>query len=301
MANDLVLYESPEAALTKANQLKEQIETAQSVEEAVYLKHGAEAVLAYAKAKKLPGLAVDAKEAQLRAERKAGEFLATAPKAAGGQPYQSQHATSRPAQTLEDMGITKSDSSRWQQMARIPDAIFNAWIATQKVDDGELTQAGALREAREWIIKEQFKLAQETLDDGMEEDHRKYDLTETVKTPEQAEEFLGVYDKAENKEFVVWVAQNVGVRPKLFANSVKTVKDEAERPEVPLRKDVPIEIPAFIQSCASFGKEINSFVAFYSTLDEDAVSHENLKEVVLSYIDTVEKNAQKIREAFLNG
>ncbi len=299
MANDLVLYESPEAALTKANQLKEQIETAQSVEEAVYLKHGAEAVLAYAKAKKLHGLAVDAKEAQLRAERKAGEFLASAEKNKGAA-TPSQDVTALP--TLEELGIGRMDSSRWQQMARIPDAIFNAWVTTQKVDGGELTQAGALREAREWIIKEQFKLAQEVLDDGMEEEHRKYDLTETVKTPEQANEFLGVYNQEDNKELVVWVAQNVGVRPKSFADSVSDIADEAQRPPAPLSKNIPIEIPEFLQDCADFSKNVNSFVAFCNDkFDTSVVSYDDLRENVFAYVDIIEKNTQKIREALLDG
>jgi hypothetical protein len=58
-----------------------------------------------------------ATEIKVRAERRAGEMLAEMPKhnsaARAGWKTQSQSAT-----TLEDLGINKSQSSRWQKLDR---------------------------------------------------------------------------------------------------------------------------------------------------------------------------------------
>jgi hypothetical protein len=34
--------------------------------------------------------------------------------------------------TLSDIGVTRSESSRWQEEAALPEAEFEAWLATQK-------------------------------------------------------------------------------------------------------------------------------------------------------------------------
>jgi hypothetical protein len=60
-----------------------------------------------------------AEEIKLRAERRAGELLEETPKASGGYPYQSTGTTLLPVenQTLEEIGITKNQSSKWQKIA----------------------------------------------------------------------------------------------------------------------------------------------------------------------------------------
>jgi len=57
---------------------------------------------------------------KLDAERKAGAILAsTVRDAAAGRPQKASHDV-----TLSDLGVTRKQSSRWQQLAAIPDT---AW------------------------------------------------------------------------------------------------------------------------------------------------------------------------------
>jgi hypothetical protein len=68
-----------------------------------------------------------AAEIKLRAQRRAGEILAEMDMNRGGQAeqksYRSQAVTGR-TPTLEEMGIGKMDSSRWQQVAALPQEVF---------------------------------------------------------------------------------------------------------------------------------------------------------------------------------
>jgi len=61
-------------------------------------------------------------EIRLRAERKAGQLLATGEKNKGtAQPTRSSDTT-----TLRDLGISKDQSSKWQQLAGVPERQFEA-------------------------------------------------------------------------------------------------------------------------------------------------------------------------------
>lgn len=69
---------------------------------------------------------------RLRAERRAGELLAKSEKAKGGQPFQATGRTVRPVEapeTLADQGISKTESSDWQKLAKVPEAQFEAALA----------------------------------------------------------------------------------------------------------------------------------------------------------------------------
>jgi hypothetical protein len=58
---------------------------------------------------------------------------------------ESQRAT---PVTLEQIGLSKSESSRYQQLAAMPDAHFETAVATAKATAGEVTTAFMLREAK---------------------------------------------------------------------------------------------------------------------------------------------------------
>jgi hypothetical protein len=58
-------------------------------------------------------------ELKLRAERQAGELLAAMP----------LEARSHDATHLHEIGVNKHQSSRWQQLASLPEAEFDAYIA----------------------------------------------------------------------------------------------------------------------------------------------------------------------------
>lgn len=84
---------------------------------------------------------------EVRAERRAGEMLrasadrgerfpATGPRA---KQVESQAAT-RPM-TLQDMGVTNTQSARWQQLASMPEEHFETAVATANDTAGQVTTA----------------------------------------------------------------------------------------------------------------------------------------------------------------
>lgn len=96
----------------------------------------------------------DAAEIKLRAERCLGELLAEH-KDGGERANQGTHrkklqpATScaPPPPTLRDLGIERYSAKRWQDVARVPEAKFEAFIQGQRDrPDGEITTAGLRRE-----------------------------------------------------------------------------------------------------------------------------------------------------------
>jgi hypothetical protein len=78
-------------------------------------------------------LEADAYEIRLRAERRAGELLGEMEKHSGGRPEKTG-SEPRPVSTpkLSDLGVTKSQSSRWQRLADLPDEQFEAKVDRAK-------------------------------------------------------------------------------------------------------------------------------------------------------------------------
>ncbi len=109
---------------------------------------------AYARQAKDSELIQYATEIKVRAERRCGELLARTEKnkgvAAGGE-RDAAGRTMRPADatpTLAQMGLTKDESSRYQQLAAMPADHFETAVATAKATAGEVTTAFMLREAK---------------------------------------------------------------------------------------------------------------------------------------------------------
>lgn len=71
-------------------------------------------------------------EIRIRAERKCGQLLREMEKAKAGRPPENRSRDKtdfRGAPTLSDRGISKSQSSRWQALAAVPEAEFEATLA----------------------------------------------------------------------------------------------------------------------------------------------------------------------------
>lgn len=85
-------------------------------------------------------------ELKLRAERRLGEILRASPRQRPGQYQRSHDATVAPA--LAALGVNKSQSSRWQALARLPEHEFETYIRSRKSSGRELTSAGALKLTR---------------------------------------------------------------------------------------------------------------------------------------------------------
>ena len=146
----LIRYEAARTALAEAHR----------VDEVKDIRDKAEAMAAYARQAKDQELILWATEIKVRAERKAGEMLTAtaasgerAGKSDGGKKAaaerwgsSSHDATSHPP-TLADIGITKDQSSRWQQLASMSEDHFEAAVATAKDTAGQVTTAFMLREA----------------------------------------------------------------------------------------------------------------------------------------------------------
>lgn len=115
---------------------------------------------AYARQAKDTEMIQWATEIKVRAERRAGEMLRQSAesgeragqseggkRAAAERWGSSSQASTSHAPTLDEIGITKDQSSRWQQLASMPDEHFETAVATAKDTAGQVTTAFMLREA----------------------------------------------------------------------------------------------------------------------------------------------------------
>lgn len=139
-AAQLVRYEHARTALAECYR----------VDEVKDIRDKAEAMAAYARQAKDSELIQYATEIKVRAERRCGELLATTEKnrGAAGVGTSAVQRDYRTPPTLEEMGLTKNESSRYQQLAAMPDEHFETAVATAKATAGEVTTAFMLREAK---------------------------------------------------------------------------------------------------------------------------------------------------------
>lgn len=130
--------------LTEAVRLLAEIKTVQDAHEVIAV---AEAARIYAQQFKLGTDAENhATEIKLRAMRLAGTILSQSEMNEGGRPTKplpGEVGVSTP--TLDDMGISYKQSSRWQQVASVPEPEFEQHIAETKAGGEELTTASVLR------------------------------------------------------------------------------------------------------------------------------------------------------------
>jgi hypothetical protein len=136
MTASLVRYEAARNALAEAHR----------VDEVKDIRDKAEAMAAYARQAKDSELIQYATEIKVRAERRCGELLARTEKntgarmngrALGGASVVERHDSRSP--TLADMGLTRDESSRYQQLAAMPAEHFETAVATAKATAGEVT------------------------------------------------------------------------------------------------------------------------------------------------------------------
>lgn len=137
--------------LEKLSNATRALAEAGTLEEVTHIRDIAEAARTYARAAQL-GLDAQnhAAEIKLRAERKAGEMLKQAKengeiKSQGGDRKSNSHDASL---KLADVGISYTQSSRYQAVASLPEEVFESHIVETKAEGKELTTADILREAR---------------------------------------------------------------------------------------------------------------------------------------------------------
>ena len=120
---------------------------AQSFGQIKEIRDKAEAVRKYAQSASL-GLGIQnrAAEVKLRAERQAGKLLAQMT-LRGGDRRSKNHCERL---KLEDLGVSRNQSTRWQVQARLPENMFREHIKQMCESGKELTSARLLRLARQW-------------------------------------------------------------------------------------------------------------------------------------------------------
>lgn len=126
--------------LMKLSQVRRQIAACRSVDELKDIRDRAEALRAYTKqAGECLEVQNDAAEIKLRAERRAGEILA------GMGVKQGRKGKGSIVEPLAELGLTKKQSHRWQQAARIPVKQFEAFLAETRGQQKEITSAAVRR------------------------------------------------------------------------------------------------------------------------------------------------------------
>lgn len=140
-------------ALAKLDTATRMLAEAKTLDEVKQVRDIAEAARVYARAAKLGLEAYNhAAEVKVRAERKAGEMLVRLEKKPGQrtdkQPPNITLGGSEYRQVLIENDINEMTSSRWQQIAQMPEQIFEARIEEMR-GEKPITTSGVLREIQE--------------------------------------------------------------------------------------------------------------------------------------------------------
>mgnify|MGYP005824494183 CR=1 FL=1 len=115
---------TPSTALMAIDMARRALEAASTLDDVKDIRDRAEAMRVYARQAKY-SLEIQNRCAELkvRAERKAGILLSEST-VKGGERHKSHDGTYERRSILEDLGISKMQSSRWQAVATIPDEVF---------------------------------------------------------------------------------------------------------------------------------------------------------------------------------
>ncbi len=84
---------------------------------------------------------------RIEAQARAGELLRRMRERGERVRRGSPGMKSQPATSLDDLGVTRSESSRWQQVAAVPEEARRSYVEETKAAGGEVTTAGLLRHA----------------------------------------------------------------------------------------------------------------------------------------------------------
>jgi hypothetical protein len=137
----------PFRIVTHFDRARQELELAATVDEVKRIRDQSEALRQYAKQSRLSlDMQNRCAEIRIRAERRGGDMLKAMEKHPPGpipMGDRSHDATDLPP-SLADLGISKSQSSRWQAIASIPDQHFEDRVESLKATGKELTSSEML-------------------------------------------------------------------------------------------------------------------------------------------------------------
>jgi N6-adenosine-specific RNA methylase IME4 len=136
-------------SLELLSQARQAVAEARTVDEVKHVRDTAEALRVYAKqAGESLAIQNECAEVKLRAERKAGQLLREQGRKQGERD-QTSSATTFDKPKLDEIGITRDQSSRWKQVSQVPEPEFEAHVVAVKQAGGELTSAGVVQLAKD--------------------------------------------------------------------------------------------------------------------------------------------------------
>lgn len=131
-------------AIVQLSEIRRQVEAARDFDELKGLRDKSASLATYFKSiGERIEIANAAVEGRLRAERRMGEALASLP----GLGEKGGDRKSSDNMSLDDIGVTRKQSSRWQKLASISEDEFSDYVSTCNEESKELTTAGFIRHA----------------------------------------------------------------------------------------------------------------------------------------------------------
>lgn len=135
--------------LAKFSAARKALAAATTIEEVKYLGSKYEAIrVILVRSNANIGMVNQAVEGKLRCDREGGRMLKEMEKQGPGD-YRKRSHDVTVCPKLEDIGISKMQSSRWQQEATVPEKDFEAYVAKMNEKKQELTTNGLLNLAKE--------------------------------------------------------------------------------------------------------------------------------------------------------
>jgi hypothetical protein len=128
----------------------------------------------------------DAAAIRIEAQARAGEMLRQMAERGERDPGGRGRIESRPATQLDDLGVTKSDSSRWQRVADIPEPVREEYVDRTKAGGDEVTTSGLLRYADGKVGEQQEVLLGQVTDSI---DQQAPDAAERIRLAKVAAEY----------------------------------------------------------------------------------------------------------------
>ena len=158
-------------ALAKLDKATQMLAEAKSLDEVKHIMDIAEAARTYARAAKL-GLAAynHAAEVKARAERKAGEFLAQLERGkpgvkAASELFNDVLNNSEYKEVLDDNGISYMAAHRWQQVAEMPELVFETHLEEMR-GEKPISTSGMIKELKTEQRKKDIKEQRESIEQG---------------------------------------------------------------------------------------------------------------------------------------